>query len=133
MTRIAWIEDDYEEISSLVRLLELEGIKIPKYRKLQEVEKNIEDIIACDAIILDIILPPVTDDDPHDGISVLKMLREKYKYDKPVVVCSIVRAPGAMDALRKLGVKDENILHKPVRPSILTKVVKKALRLLDEE
>jgi CheY-like chemotaxis protein len=127
MSKIAWIEDDYEEISSLVRLLELDGYAIPRYRTRSDVDKAIEEILSCDAILLDIILPPIIEDDPHQGLSILKMLREQYGYKRPVVVCTVVRAPGVMDKLRKLGVRDENILHKPVRPSVLAKIVKKAL------
>ena len=127
MSKIAWIEDDYDEISSLVRLLELDGYEIPRYRTRPDVDKSIEEILSCDAIILDIILPPVKEDNPHQGLSILKILREQYDYKKPVVVCTVVRAPGVMTELRRLGVPDENILHKPVRPSVLTKVVKKAL------
>ena len=132
MTKIAWIEDDYEEISSLVRLLELDGVEIPKYRTLRDVEDHIEDVLSCDAIILDIILPPIKEDDPHQGISVLKMLREKYSYKKPVVVCSVVRAPGIIAELRKLDVLDDNILSKPIRPSMLAKTVKKALEIEED-
>ena len=127
MPKIAWIEDDYDEISSLVKLLELDGYKIPRYRTRSDVDNSIEEILSCDAIILDIILPPITEDNPHQGISILKMLREKYNYSKPVVVCTVVRAPGVMDELRKLGVFNGNILHKPVRPSVLAMTVKKAL------
>jgi CheY-like chemotaxis protein len=126
MSKIAWIEDDHEEISSLVRLLELDGYEIPRYTNRAEVDTSIENILSCDAILLDIILPPV-EEDPYQGLSILKMLREQYNYDKSVVVCTVVRTPGVLDNIRKLGVLNENILHKPVRPSVLTKVVKKAL------
>lgn len=127
MTKIAWIEDDYEAISSLVRLLELDGCEIPVYRNRADVEKSLEEILLCDAIILDIIFPPIVEDDPYQGVSVLRMLKEKHKYDKPVIICSVVRAPGVMDALRRLGISNENILNKPVRPSVLAATVKKAL------
>ena len=127
MKRIAWIEDDHDEISSLVRLLELDGYEIPRYRNRQDVEKSIEGIVACDGIILDIILPPIEEGDPHQGLSILKILREKYNYSKPVVVCTVVRAPAVIEKLRRLGVSNENILYKPIRPSILAVTVKKAL------
>jgi len=130
MSKIAWIEDDSDEIASLVRLLELDGYEIPRYRARPAVDNSIDQILACDAIILDIILPPIKEDEPHQGLSILKMLREQYNYDKPVVVCTVVRAPGVIDNLRRLGVLNGNIVHKPVRPSVLTAVVKKAL---DEE
>jgi len=126
MSKVAWIEDDYDEISSLVKLLELDGYEIPRYRTRPDVDNSIKTILSCDAIILDIILPPIKED-PYQGLSVLKMLREQYDYNKPVVVCTVVRAPGIIDKLRRLGVLDENILHKPVRPSKLAATVKKAL------
>ena len=127
MPKIAWIEDDYDEISSLVRLLELDNYEIPRFRTRPDVDNSITEILSCDAIILDIILPPINEEDPYQGLSILKMLREQYTYEKPVVVCTVVRAPGIMDKLRRLGVLEENILHKPVRPSVLTATVKKTL------
>jgi DNA-binding NarL/FixJ family response regulator len=108
MSKIAWIEDDHDEIPSLVRLLELD-------------EHN---ICGCDAVILDIILPPATDD-LYQGVSVLRKLREECKYSGPVVICSVVRNPDVLKAVRELGVSD--ILHKPVRPSKLYDAVKKVL------
>jgi|ERR671925_1779860 DNA-binding response OmpR family regulator len=126
MPKIAWIEDDHDEISSLVRLLELDGFEIPRYRTRSDVDQSLEEILSCDAIILDIILPP-TEEEPYQGLAILKILRENYHYDKPVVVCSVVRAPRVMDELHKFDVSNGNILHKPVRPSVLALTVKKAL------
>jgi len=124
MACIAWIEDDHERISSLVRLLERDGHTILPYSSWQEVEEQIETICACDAIILDIILPP-TEDDPYWGLSILEQLREQHGYQGPVVVCSRVKNPVVLNQLRELGVTE--ILRKPVRPSVLYDVVTKAL------
>jgi len=123
MTKIAWIEDDYEEISSLVRLLELDNFEVARYRTRNDVEEKIGDILTCDAIILDVVLPPITEDEPHQGVSILKLLRQKYHYTNPVVVCSAVRTPGVIESLQKLKVSA--ILHKPLRPSVLYAEVKK--------
>ncbi len=127
MTTVAWIEDDYEEIAALVSLLVADGYEIKRFRTREDVETRMEEVRVCDALLLDIILPPIKDDNPHQGLSILRKLRDEFGYNKPVVVCSVVRAPGIMDELHKLGVAKENILHKPVRPSVLTKAVKKAL------
>ena len=124
MARIAWIEDDHERIGSLVKLLENDGHTILPYGSWPAVEEQIETICKCDAIILDIILPPV-EDDPYLGLSVLEQLRDKHNYRGPVVVCSRVKNPVVIHHLRELNVTD--ILHKPVRPSRLYDVVKKAL------
>jgi CheY-like chemotaxis protein len=124
MARIAWIEDDHEKIHSLVRLLEREGHTILPYSSWQEVKDQIETVCACDAIILDIILPPV-EDDPYLGLSVLEQLRKEHGYQGPVVVCSRVQNPVVLHELQELGVTE--ILRKPVRPSVLYEVVTKAL------
>lgn len=124
MARIAWIEDDHDRISSLVRLLERDGHKILPYSSWQEVKEQIETICACDAIILDIILPP-TEDDPYLGLSVLEQLREEHGYQGPVVVCSRVKNPVVLNQLQELGATE--ILRKPARPSVLYDVVTKAL------
>jgi len=124
MARIAWIEDDHEKIHSLVRLLERDGHTILPYSSWQEVKDQIETVCACDAIILDIILPPV-EDDPYLGLSVLEQLRKEHGYQGPVVVCSRAQNPVVLQELRELGVAE--ILRKPVRPSVLYEVVTKAL------
>ncbi len=127
MTTISWIEDDYEEIAALVYLLEADKYEIKRYRTRGDVDNHIEEICQSDAILLDIILPPVTEDEPHQGLSILRKLREEFDYSQPVVICSVVCALGVIKQLHKLGVSDEYILPKPVRPSVLTKAVKKAL------
>lgn len=124
MARIAWIEDDHDRIGSLVKLLEREGHEILPYSSWQEVKEKIETICTCDAIILDIILPPI-EDDPYLGLSVLKQLREEHGYQGPVVVCSRVKNPVVLNQLQELGVTE--ILRKPVRPTVLYDVVTKAL------
>ena len=124
MARIAWIEDDYKSISSLVRLLEKDGHTILPYSSWQEVKEHIETICACDAIILDIILPPI-EDDPYLGLSILALLRHEHGYEAPVVICSRVQNPVVLHELQELGVRE--ILRKPTRPSVLYEVVTKAL------
>lgn len=124
MARIAWIEDDTEKMGSLVQLLKRNGHTIQSYRSWEEIKEQVEKICTCDAIILDIILPPI-EDDPYMGLSVLEQLREVHKYHGPVVVCSRVKNAVVLHRLRELGVTD--ILPKPVRPSLLYEVVTRAL------
>lgn len=124
MARIAWIEDDHEKIRSLVKLLDAQGHTILPYKSWQEVKQNIETICRCDAVILDIILPPVNDD-PYLGLSILRQLREEHEYQKPIVVCSRVKNPAVLRELEQLGVTQ--ILRKPVRPSELYQAVTEAL------
>ena len=123
--RIGWIEDDHPEIPSLVGLLELDGYTILRYRTCSDVQEHLEEICGCDAVILDIILPPATDD-PYQGLSVLRKLRKECEYSAPVVVCTVVRNPDVHRALDELGVS--RILQKPVRPSKLYDAVTKALK-----
>jgi CheY-like chemotaxis protein len=124
MARIAWIEDDHERIGSLVKLLEDDGHIILPCSSCQEVQEQIEAICSCDAVVLDIILPPA-EIDPYLGLSVLEQLREEHEYQGPVIVCSRVRNPVILHRLRELGVA--GVLLKPVRPSVLYSVVTETL------
>ena len=124
MACIAWIEDDHERIGALVKLLENDGHTILPYGSWEEFNQHIEDICMCDAIILDIILPPI-DDDPYGGLTILEQLRNQRGYTAPVVVCSRVQNPVVLHHLRELSVAA--ILTKPVRPSALYDAVNKAL------
>ena len=125
MARIIWIEDDYQRIDSLVRLLELDGHEVLRYGSWESVQNDIDKVCASQAIILDIILPEI-EEDKYMGLSVLHWLREN-KYEGPVVVCSRVQNPDVLRRLKELGVSD--ILRKPVRPSELNHVVTRAMAL----
>ena len=114
--KIVWIEDDYDEIPAMVRLFELDNHEIKRYRTRSDVKNDREYVCDCDVIILDIILPSI-EDEPYQGVWVLRDLRQEWGYDGPVVVCTVVKNPEVMTALEKLGVTC--ILIKPVRPSVL--------------
>jgi CheY-like chemotaxis protein len=124
MARIAWIEDDHDKIRSLVRLLEKDGHTILLYGSWREAEERLDEVCECDAVILDIILPPI-ENNHYLGLSVLEQLRRQHGYKGPVVVCSRVKNPAVLHDLRELGVTE--ILRKPVRPSVLYEVVTEAL------
>jgi len=125
MARIAWIEDDYKMIGSLVKRLEEDGHTILPFGSWQEVEERIETVCKCDAVILDVILPPIKEDDFYTGLYVVKQLREQHMYQGPIVICSRVANPEVLHQLHALGVT--SILRKPVLPSALYKVMTKAL------
>jgi DNA-binding response OmpR family regulator len=120
MKRIAWIEDDSNDISALVEPLEMAGYEVLRFRTVSEVDKDIEKICKCDAVILDILLPPKSEN-PFQGIAVLRKLREEKNYQKPVVVCTVVKTDGVIETLKLIGVSE--IIHKPVRPSKLRDTV----------
>src|SRR5688572_18354617 len=124
MARIAWIEDNYKRIGSLVKLLEKDGHTILPFVSWQEAESQIKTVCACNAIILDVILPPAQEN-RYWGLSVLEQLRNKYDYKAPIIVCSNVQNPEVLNQLSKLGVAA--ILLKPARPSMLHEAVTKAL------
>lgn len=124
MAHLAWIEDDHQRISALVKLLKDDGHIILPYASLQEAQNHILLICKCDIVILDIILPP-SEDDPYTGVNLLKTLREEHDYKGEVVVCSRVRNPAVLLKLQELDVK--TILNKPIRPSTLHSVITKIL------
>ena len=125
MSTIMWIEDDHSEMPALVGVLEKAGHDIPRYRTYTEVIDRLEEVCQCDAVILDVILPPINDN-PYNGVIVLKKLREHCEKNIPVVVCTVVRNPAIIETLYKLGVSE--ILHKPVRPTKLAEAVTRAIQ-----
>lgn len=116
MAAIAWIDDDHERINDLMTFLRRAGHTISTYKSWAEVREQLEQICQSDAIILDIILPPV-DDDPYLGLPILAQLREERGYTRPIIVCSRVKNPDVLRQLHELGVA--KILHKPALPSEL--------------
>lgn len=128
---IAWIEDDYKTIGALTRLLQDAGHKIVTYGSWQEVKKKIEDVLAADAIILDIILPPI-EEGPYTGVRLLRQLRQEHKYSGPVIVCTGVRNPEVHAELENM-LGATGILRKPVRPSELFDKVIDALMKQEEK
>jgi FixJ family two-component response regulator len=124
MVDIAWIEDDHERINSLVRLLEKDGYHIQCYSSWKQVETSLLKILTCDAIILDIILPPI-EDNPYMGLSILESLI-KEGYSGPIIVCTRVQNLVVLDKMKELGVK--TVLRKPIRPTQLYDSVVAALQ-----
>jgi DNA-binding NtrC family response regulator len=115
---ISWIEDDHLEIADLVGVLERKGYKIPRYRTYQEAHEHLAEICQGEAIILDIILPS-NDDDPYQGIKILREVRE-VNASMPVVVCTVVRNPKVKEILQDLNAR---ILPKPIRATRLAEEV----------
>ncbi len=128
MKTIAWIEDDAYIIYDLIKPLEKAGYKIERFGTKAEVLRNVATIKDCDAIIMDVILPPGEEcalEESYGGVSVLRSLRSEHNVNIPIVVCTVVRSPDVHRQLKDLGVSE--ILLKPVLPSKLKEAVERVL------
>lgn len=116
---IAWIDDDAAALEPLIWPLKREGFKMRIYFSIREALEDESELLECDALILDILLPqerrgrrePVVE----NGVALLHALREK-GYEKGIIVLSVVTASWLgtnREQLIELGVQEENILRKP--------------------
>ena len=108
MRHIVWLDDDYDTLGSLVRLLQRDGHRVLRLRTVGEALDHVTDILSCDLLILDVLLPPgkavMENDDHYRGRTLLRTFREEWGFNRPVIVCSIV-AKKELDAeLEALGV-----------------------------
>lgn len=129
--RIAWVDDDTDIIGPVIELVRREGHEILELRSVAEVQRNLEYVMGCDLVLLDIILPhgvtapeeiQENDASRYAGVEVLRRLREE-GCQTPVVVLSVVTRSSVLDEVERLGVARENILQKPVLPSELKGVI----------
>jgi CheY-like chemotaxis protein len=121
---IAWIEDDAEVLSEVVKPLVDIGCKIVPYETAKKARESIDKIRKADLILLDTFFP--TGDYPavgkgleneYTGIHLAQDLRRLYRIRIPIVIFSVVHEDEVSALLENLGIDD--IIPKPVRPSIL--------------
>lgn len=131
--KIVWIEDNHELLASLIQPLQDDKHEVLIYGSLNDVNTDLDEIASADAIILDIILPTtetlpsINGDMLYSGFRVLKKLLSAYNYSGAVIILSSVLNPLVYERFRGLGVPEDRILRKPVRPSKLYEVVTQAL------
>ncbi len=137
---IAWIEDDSDEIAAVVKPLRRAGFEFKCFYHYAEAIARIDEIVKCDLILLDLILPtgPTGDDsDPaleaedYLGKLLLRRFRREFGIDAPVIVLSVVAKGNVFDEDETEDLKI-TLLSKPVRPSRLKAEVYRLLNL-DEE
>lgn len=123
---ILWIEDDIEEIYSLVSPLEKEGFKILTATSLNKTKEILLSGQKFDLIITDLIFPDGDEKSDKDGqatyhgLEVVRLARELLGRI-PILCVTVVRTPEILEELHKMGVE---CLHKPIRPSVLVETVK---------
>lgn len=132
MRQVVWLDDDYDTIGSLVKLLQRDGHRVLRLRTVSEALDHVNDILDCDLLILDVLLPPgqaaMANEDHYRGRTLLRTLREEWGFDRPVIVCSIV-AKTELDAeLEALGVA--SILRKT--ETTASRLKREADRIWDE-
>lgn len=118
--KILWIEDDAQELKSLVWPLEDKGYKIDFALDARQGE-DLATKNKYDMIILDILLPSGEPDlstyVEFTGVTVAERIREK-RVDTPMIALTVVNEPAVVDKLKELNVL--KILHKgSILPSSL--------------
>ena len=129
--KIVWIEDDTNIINDVVRPLERSGYGIQRFYTVKEALDNLDALKACDLILLDLIIPPGDMDEPvghYPGMYLLRTFREKYQFEQPVIVLSVVANAEVFQDLKTLGAEIEN---KPILPSKLKRLVEEVLGIDD--
>lgn len=127
---IVWIDDDTDIIDAVVRPLELAGHRIVRVNTVAEAltPDVLERIRQADLLLLDMILTPGAIErefSRYPGKDILQELREVHGITTPVIVLTVVRNPEVLRQLEQLGVAE--IVHKPVRPSVLKERVEEVL------
>ncbi len=124
--KIVWIEDDTDIINDVVRPLERGGYHIDRFYTVKEALDNIETLQVCDLILLDLIIPPGSDErfGHYPGMYLLRTFREEYQLKQPVIVLSVVADAEVFQDLKTLNAEIEN---KPILPSKLKRLVEEVL------
>lgn len=125
LKKIAWVEDDIDVIYPVVKPLEDLGFQILTYYSYGDACDHLEEILTCDLIMLDLILPSGNHEINGEeiGLELLKTLRIQKEYTGPIVVFSVIANTEDLETKKVLkGLKVKKI-SKPVRPSDLKKSV----------
>ena len=123
---IIWIDDDVDIIDAVVS--RLSDHDFTRIRTIREALRVVEDLQACDLILLDMILPPGDleyDYGHYSGLTLLRTLREEHEITAPVVAFSVVDPDKIRDEIESLGVT--SYVRKPAMPTELEKAVREAL------
>jgi len=119
MANIVWIEDDMDVIDRTVWRVEAAGHHVSRVRSMKDAWSQIDEVLAADLILLDLITPEGPDNlaSEFPGIVFLRQLREQDRRVPPVVVLTWVSRDEVLSHCQELGVAD--IVQKPVAPSHL--------------
>jgi CheY-like chemotaxis protein len=138
-TTVAWIDDDSYALYALVEPLIEMGINVPIYESYTSVLDDIENVLASDLILLDMILPPgkKLPEDEEDsqiywGAKLLSRLRNEHGYRKPIIAFSIVGNAKDVISDNELANLDVTLLTKYCEPDQLREHVMAALILASE-
>ncbi len=133
---ISWIDDDSYEIFTFVLPLTEMGYEVEPYITYSEALDSIDDIIASDLILLDIILPSpmmknLSEADKKDkywGGRLLKTLLNDYQYAKPILIFSVVGDAENTVDINLLKAPNVTSVPKFRTPKELKEAVLKALK-----
>lgn len=124
---IIWIEDDYDIIEPVVYPLRKAGHQIINISTTKEASERLDELKQADLILLDMFLPAGTggkDLGSYPGSKFLQQLRNDHQINTPVVVFTVLSDEELLKKLEKLA---DDIVRKPVRPSVLKQHVEDVL------
>lgn len=133
---IAWIEDDADEISVIIKPLQRAGFHFNHYGNYVDAMERLEEIKESDLILLDMIIPsgaaaPELNKERFLGKNLLRRFREEFNIQKPAIVLSFSADTNGFEE----GEADElkvACLSKPIKPAELKATVLRVLGMENE-
>lgn len=121
--KIVWIDDDYDIFGPAIQQLQKLGMEFTFIRTLSDVTDQIDEILTHDLIILDLILPKGKSEAKGEylGFDVIKILKEEFHVEIPILVFSIVANNG--DVTTKLEEYGIPRISKTEGPNALKEIV----------
>ncbi|MCW5850425.1 MAG: hypothetical protein KIT87_10115 [Anaerolineae bacterium] len=111
---IVWLDKDHDFLAPLMRPLQFDGYRILPLRTVADALIHLSDLQTCNLVILDLLLPTggaqLGGQDPYMGRALLRHLRTVYRFERPVIVCSVVTQPAVLVSLKELRV--DRVLNK---------------------
>lgn len=129
MAKIAWIEDDAWEIQDVLGPLRRSGHSIDIYTDFRQVLDRIGELRSADLLLLDILLPTGTPDEPNDdlsaGLKLLVKLRAEAVTAPAIVFSARSRKQHEAELKPKLDIRDW--IQKPISRYVLCERVEVVL------
>jgi CheY-like chemotaxis protein len=128
---IAWIEAETEDLAPVVEPLRRAGFAIEPFANYAEARARMEELVRCDLLLLELLLPPGSarhDEDELLGRRLLQYIRHERKLRVPAIVLSVAAHTEKFDEA-EAEAWQISLLAKPVRPSRLKAEVYRLLKL----
>ena len=126
--KIYWVDDDADILYPCMEPLQRKGYDVKFIESMQEALNRYEELAAGDLLIIDLLIPHI--DPAHDdqreppGIDLIRRLQER-ECPVPMMVMTVIYSPRVEKELLKMHIS--HILHKPVHPHTIVRMVESML------